>query len=198
MANQKLTPAEYLASERKAEFRSEYRDGEMVAMPRTNIWHSSTKTNLIGELGRLFDGGPCFTLSSTMRVKVPATNFYGYPDILVQCAEPELEDDAQNTLLNPRVIIEVLSDASESYDRFEKFRHYRHIESLQEYVLVAHNGPAAERYVRQPRWDWRLTTVAGLDAVLELLTVPAKVALAEIYGGVTFPDLPSPPAERPR
>jgi Uma2 family endonuclease len=194
----KLTPAEYLAIERDADFKSEFLDGEMFAMAGASPFHNAIKENLIGELYPRLKGGPCRSYSSDQRVKVSATGLYTYPDIVIVCGQAEFESGHPDVLLNPRVIIEVLSDSTEGYDRGTKFDHYQRIESLQAYILVAQNRPAVERRVRHSQWDWLLTTTTGLDGELELVTVPAKVSLADIYAGVTFPEPPKPPAGRPR
>jgi Uma2 family endonuclease len=184
----KLTPAEYLAVERKAAFKSEYLNGEAFAMAGASLPHTRIKDNIARALNNQFQGGPCIAVTSDLRVKVSATGLYTYPDVVVYCGPPEMEDDRRDTLLNPKVIIEVLSDSTERYDRGLKFRHYERIESFQEYILVAQDESAVERRVRQSGWDWRLTTIAGLDAELEFVTVPARIPLSEIYAGVTLPE----------
>jgi Uma2 family endonuclease len=185
----KLTPAEYLAVERKAEFKSEYLRGEMFAMAGASEEHCLIKDNLAAEV-RSQLRGTCRVVTSDLRVRVDATGLYTYPDVVIYCDKPQFEDDAFDTLLNPRAIVEVLSDSTEKYDRGAKFRHYRQIPSLQEYVLVAQDEALAERHVRQPDGSWLLTEFAGLDRVLEFATVPARVPLAEIYRDVTFPEVP--------
>jgi Uma2 family endonuclease len=106
-------------------------------MARANYRHTLIKDNLAGEMGNQLEDSPCRVLTSDMRVKVEATGLYTYPDIAVLCHEPQCEDELRDTLLNPRVLVEVLSDSTEKYDRGAKFGHYRRIPSLQEYVLVA-------------------------------------------------------------
>ncbi len=195
----KLTPAEYLAIERKAEFKSEFLNGQMFAMAGASRFHNAVTDNLIIEIGSRLKGTPCRTYSSDMRVLISATGLYTYPDIVIVCGEPKFEDGAFDTLLNPQVIIEVLSDSTANYNSGTKFRHYERIESLKEYILVAQDEPAIERQVRQSQWDWLLTTITSLDAESELVTVPVKVPMADIYAGVTFPDPPpQPPAGQPR
>ena len=163
----KLTPAEYLAIERKAEFKSEYYRGEMFAMAGARLPHNTIKENLIVELGSQFKGGPCRTLSSDQRVKVNETGLYTYPDIIILCEPPQFEDDECDTLLNPRVIIEVLSESTETYDRGRKARHYKRIPSLHEYILVTQWEPFVERLVRQAAQCDRLGAHAvGLRQVL--------------------------------
>jgi Uma2 family endonuclease len=186
----KLTPAEYLALERKAAFKSEYYRGEMFARAGASEEHCLIKDNLAGEARYQLKGGPCRVVTSDLRVKVDATGLYTYPDVVIYCDRPQFEDHVFDTLLNPRVIVEVLSDSTEKYDRGAKFRHYRQIASLQEYILVAQDEPLVERHVRQPDGSWLLTEFAGRDRVLEFTSVPARVPLAEIYRDVTLPEAP--------
>lgn len=188
----KLTPAEYLAIERAAEFKSEYLNGEMFAMAGASLRHTRIKDNLARALNDQFEGGPCVAATSDVRVKVSATGLYTYPDVVIICHPPELEDGRRDTLLNPRVIIELLSDSTESYDRGSKFRHYQRIPSLQEYVLVSQTEAVCERFVRQPNETWVLTTVTGMDGELAFATVSARVPLAKIYAGVAFPEVRNP------
>ncbi|HEX3314037.1 MAG TPA: Uma2 family endonuclease [Gemmataceae bacterium] len=181
----RITPQEYLAIERAAETRSEYDAGEMFAMSGASWHHNLVKDNLAREIGQQLKEGPCRVVTSDLRVKVDATGLYTYPDIVVVCDEPHFEDDVHDTLLNPRVVIEVLSDSTEKYDRGKKFGHYQRVASLQEYVLVAQDEPVVERYERQPT-GWLLTTVRGLDAEFAFASIAATVSLREIYRGVTF------------
>src|SRR5437763_16888924 len=171
----RLTPEQYLAIERKAEFRSEYYDGEMFAMAGVSKEHSRVKENLIGELYARLKGSPCRTHSSDMRVKVSRTGLYTYPDIVITCGEERYEDVEVDTLLNPQVVIEVLSDSTEKYDRGKKFRHYQQIDSFREYVLVSQHEPVVERFVRQADGSWATTFVEGLDREFAFATVPVRV-----------------------
>src|SRR5438067_13931715 len=120
----RLTPEQYLSIERKAAFKSEYYNGEMFAMAGVSREHSRVKENLIIEIGARLKGGPCRSHSSDMRVKVSRTGLYTYPDIVIVCGDEQYEDDVFDTLLNPQVVIEVLSPSTEGYDRGKKFRHY--------------------------------------------------------------------------
>jgi Uma2 family endonuclease len=187
----KLTPAEYLAIERKAAFRSEYLNGEMFAMAGASYPHTRICDNLVAALRAQFKNGPCYTLSHDMRVKVTATGLYTYPDVIILCGPPELEDAELDTLLNPRVVIEVLSDSTERYDRGPKFKNYKQVASLREYILVSQDEPSCDRYVRGPDETWLNRTFAGLDSTLAFETVSAAVPLPEIYAGVTFPEKPT-------
>ena len=184
-SSRRITPQEYLAIERAAEIRSEYYAGEMFAMSGASWHHNLVKDNLAREIGQQLKEGPCRVVTSDLRVKVDATGLYTYPDIVVVCEAPRFEDDVHDTLLNPRVIVEVLSESTEKYDRGKKFGHYQRIASLQEYVLVAQDEPVVERYLRQPT-GWLLTTVRGLDADFAFAAIAGTVSLREIYRGVTF------------
>jgi Uma2 family endonuclease len=185
-----LSPQEYLALERQAEFRSEFFQGEMFAMAGAKYPHNRVKENMARNTGVQLGVGPCFVLSSDMRVKIEATGLYTYPDVIVICDDPQFEDEVRDTLLNPRALVEVLSDSTEKYDRGTKSRHYRQIPSLQEYVLVAQEEPLVERYVRQPDDSWLLTEFAGLDKTFVFASVPVRIPLAEIYRGVELPENP--------
>jgi Uma2 family endonuclease len=187
-----LTPEEYLAIERQAAFRSEYYGGEMFAMAGASAEHNAIKDNLIGELYARLKSGPCRTYSSDMRVKVEANRAFMYPDIIVQCEPPRFTDDKLDTLLNPRVVIEILSPTTEKYDRGGNFRIYQQIPSLQEYVLVSQDSPRCERYVRGTGGSWQYQAFDGIQAELELASVPVRVALRDVYAGVSFPEDPPP------
>ncbi|MGL6097824.1 MAG: Uma2 family endonuclease, partial [Fimbriiglobus sp.] len=183
----KLTAAEYLAIEEKAEFKSEFYNGEMFAMAGAGWDHNQAKDNLIVELGVRLRGGPCRTISSDQRVLIESTGFYTYPDIVILCGPPEFATPKRDTLVNPTAIIEVLSPSTEAYDRGAKFRQYQQIPSLREYVMVAQEEPRIERYVRQADGSWVLTVFEGLEAEFALTTGPARVPMADVYRGVEFP-----------
>jgi Uma2 family endonuclease len=183
-----LTPQEYLARERKAEFRSEFYRGEMFAMAGATWEHNLIALNVAGETRQQLKKGPCQVAAADLRVKINATGLYTYPDAVVVCDEPQFEDDELDTLLNPRVLMEVLSDSTEKYDRGDKVRHYRQIPSLQEYILIAQDKAIVERHVRQPNGDWLMTEFRGLDQTLAFMSISVKVPLADIYRGVRLPD----------
>ena len=187
-----LTPQEYLVIERKAEFKSEFHDGEMFAMAGASFEHTRIKDNVARHAGNQLAEGPCQILTSDMRVKVDATGLYTYPDIVVVCDEPKFEDKVFDTLLNARAIVEVLSDSTEQYDRGTKLKHYRKIPSGQEVVLIAQDRPLVERYVRQADNGWLLTEIADLTATFEFSSVRVKIAMTDVYRGVDFPDTAAP------
>lgn len=187
-----LSPQEYLAQERLADFRSEFYNGEVFAIAGASWEHTLIKDNLAREAGNQLKDGPCRVLTSDLRVKVSATGLYTYPDIVIVCDTPQLEDDEFDTLLNPRVIVEVLSDSTEQYDRGRKFAQYRQLPSFQEYVLVAQDCPLVERFVRQPDDTWVLTAFSDSGQTFAFSTIPVTISLAEIYRGVK-PSRPTSP-----
>jgi len=181
-----LTPQEYLAKERLADIRSEFYRGEMFAMSGATWEHTLIKDNLAREAGNRLKVGPCRVVTSDLRVKVSATGLYTYPDIVIVCEEPQFEDAKFDTLLNPRVVVEVLSDSTEKYDRGTKFGQYRQIPYVQEYVLVAQNHPLVEMYVRQNDATWVLTVFSDLAQTFAFGSVQVEVPMADIYTGVAF------------
>ena len=179
--DQRCTPQEYLALERASlELKSEYVDGEILAVPPANLAHNQIVSNLAGELGNRLRGGQCRALLSRMRVKVRATEMYAYPDVVVFCGAPELEDDHFDTLLNPTIIIEVLSPSTERYDRGDKWAHFRLIESLQMYVLLAQDRIRAETFTRRGD-EWIFAEAGGEEGVLTLEAAGCSIPLGSIY-----------------
>ena len=182
----RITPEEYLVLERAAGLRSEYYAGEMIAMAGASWRHNLIKDNLACELGVQFKNGPCRVVTSDLRVKVEPAGLYTYPDLVVVCDEPRFEDGVHDTLLNPRLIAEFLSDSTEKYDRGKKFRHFQRVASVREYVLIAQDEPLVDQFVRQANGSWLLTSYRDLTAAVEFASVPARVPLAEIYLGIPF------------
>lgn len=176
-----MTPEDYLASERRADYKNEYVDGEIFAMTGASRRHNLITVNLTAELHQQLRKRPCESYASDMRVRIPSKRMYTYPDVVVVCDEPQFEDDHLDTLLNPTVIIEVLSESTERYDRFRKFGFYRTIESLAEYILVAQYEHRIEQYTKQPDGRWLLSEHRSLEGVVELASVQCSLALREVY-----------------
>jgi Uma2 family endonuclease len=187
-AEQFITPADYLALERQAETKSEYLNGHIYAMSGASLKHNRIVAGLAVAVGAQLRGKPCEPFFGDMRVKVSPTGLYTYPDVVIVCGEPQLEDTHFDTLLNPKVIIEVLSDSTEAYDRGSKFAHYRALESLTDYLLVAQNQPRMEHFARQADRSWRYFVADGLEAEIEIATIDCVLRLAEVYERVTFPE----------
>jgi Uma2 family endonuclease len=183
---QRYTPEEYLAFERKAECRSEYINGGIFAMAGASEEHNLIAGNVFAALHGQFRGRPCRAYVSDMRVKVSDTGLYTYPDVVAVCGERRFEDVKGDTLLNPTLIVEVLSESTEAYDRGDKFAHYLRLESLQEYVMIAQNKARVEHYVRQGE-HWLFAESRDLEGTLQLVSVDCSVPLREIYDQVDFP-----------
>ncbi len=188
----RYTPEQYLEMDRKAEHRSEYVNGEILAMAGASRVHNLVVTNLVREISLALRGRPCETYSNDMRVQISATR-YSYPDIVVGC-EPRFIDGQLDTLLNPVVIMEVLSPTTAKDDRSWKFAHCRRLETLTEYVMLSQFQPFAEQYTREENGRWVLTEVAGLGAVLRLPAVGCDLPLAAVYERVEFTPDPEMPA----
>lgn len=182
-----LTEAEYLALERRAERKSEFYQGEMFAMAGASPRHSLVVTNIVGELSQQVKGRPCYVYSNDLRLRISPTGLYTYPDVMVLRGSPQYTDDQKDTLLNPAVIIEVLSDSTADYDRGRKFHHYRTLPSLAEYLTVAQDAPHIEHYVRQPENRWLLTEYDGPAQSVQLASIDCVLAMAEVYDKVLAP-----------
>jgi Uma2 family endonuclease len=181
-----MSPEEYLEFERKSEEKHEYFAGEIFAMSGAKRNHNKITINLSGLVWQHLKGKNCESYSSDMRVFVPKTGLYTYPDSVVVCGEPKFQDNVFDTLLNPVLLIEVLSDSTEAYDRGKKFQHYRSIESLQEYVLVSQDEAQIEKYVRQDDGFWVLSEAVGLDAEINFDSIECVIALNEVYDKIDF------------
>jgi Uma2 family endonuclease len=178
------TPEQYLTLERKAEYKSEYINGCIFAMAGASRQHNQITFNIAGELRTQLKGrAACIAYSCDMRVKVSQTGLYSYPDVVATCNEPNFEDSFVDTLLNPAVIVEVLSDSTEAYYRGEKFAHYRRLSSLEEYILVAQHKICVEHYVRQGEL-WILAETSQLDEIIHIDSIGCTLPLNEIYDKV--------------
>ena len=182
-----LTPEEYLAWERKAEFKNEYLRGHIVAMSGASYQHTLITMNISGELYIQLKGRACTVHTNDMRVRTSPDTSYFYPDVLVVCDEPRFEDNAFDTLLNPIVLVEVLSPSTEAYDRGEKFKHYQQLTSLREYILVSQDEVRVEHYRRQET-QWKPTEFRSLENVLPLASIECELPLKDIYRQVEFRD----------
>lgn len=181
-----ITPEEYLALERQAETKSEYYDGQRYAMSGASRAHNLITLNMGGELRTQLRQRPCEVYPSDMRVKVAASGLYTYPDVAVVCDEPQFEDDVFDTLLNPTLLVEVLSPSTAGYDRGAKFDFYRALESLQTVLFVAQDRPHVVRYERQDDASWLLTETEDPTTILPLPALGIELSMTEIYAKVTF------------
>lgn len=187
-----LTSNEYLAIERKAETKSEFYRGEMFAMTGASRKHNLVAGQTYRHILNQLDNRPCEAYIGDMRVKVDATGLYTYPDITVVCSEPRFEDAEVDTLLNPTLIIEVLSKSTEAYDRGKKFEHYRNLPSLEQFVLIARHEVHVERFTRQADSTWNLWESSKPEDTLEIQAIGCQIKLADIYAKVSFDAVESP------
>ncbi|RMF81332.1 MAG: Uma2 family endonuclease [Chloroflexi bacterium] len=188
LPREQWTEEAYLEFERRSEGKHEYLAGHVIAMTGASNAHNliagSTYYSLYGQLRNRL----CNIYMSDMRVRVSATGLYTYPDIAVVCGEAQFADEHVDTLLNPTLIIEVLSPSTEQYDRGKKFQHYRQLESLQSYVLIAQDEARIEHFSRQKQDEWLLTEAAGLDSTIALPSIACALALNAVYERVSFED----------
>lgn len=180
------TPEEYLALERSCETKHEYYNGEIFAMGGASKQHVLIVTNLVGELHSKLKEGRCTVYSADLRVQVAPTGLYTYPDVIVLCDAPRFSDEQKDTLLNPALIIEVLSESTKDYDRGGKFEQYRTIESFVEYLLIAQDRPHVEHHTRQPDGSWILFETNSLEDTIQLKSVPCSLRIADIYAKIDF------------
>lgn len=176
-----ITPEEYLTFERQAEYKSEYIDGVIYAMSGASFRHNTIVSNLIIDLGTQLRDSPCRALPSDVKVRLPDSRKFFYPDVSVFCGEPQFHDDRTDVLLNPILVIEVLSESTAAFDRGEKFQAYQHIESLQEYILVSQDTHLIEQYVRQTKDSWTYTATVGLDSSVTLPSIACTLSLKAVY-----------------
>jgi Uma2 family endonuclease len=175
-----LTEDEYLRLERGAEFKSEFHDGRMFAMSGGSPDHSLISTRMLVLLDRQLPPG-CLAFNSDLRINIPSSGTYAYPDCSVICGKPQFSGDQKDSALNPILIVEVLSPSSEGYDRGKKFEIYRRIASLREYLIVHQDQRRVEHYSRQDDGSWLLREHSGNDDCVTIARLGVKVALSELY-----------------
>ncbi|MEZ6086553.1 MAG: Uma2 family endonuclease [Pirellulaceae bacterium] len=181
-----ISEAEYLRREREAEYKSQYFQGEMFAMAGASRRHNKIVGNTVTALNIALRDRSCDVYPSDMRVKVSSSGLYTYPDVSVTCENPTFEDDQADTLVNPRLIVEVLSDSTEAYDRGRKFEQYRQIASLEHYLLIAQDRVHIELYSRQDLGSWVLSEYGSPDEVISLAALDCELTVADIYLKVDF------------
>jgi Uma2 family endonuclease len=178
------SPQEYLALERAAQQKHEYFNGEIFALAGASERHNLLVGDLFASIHVQLRGKSCKVYSSDMRIKVSATGLYTYPDVVALCGEARFDDEQRDTLINPGLIVEVLSASTESYDRGEKFAHYRRVESLSEYLLISQDKYRIEQFVRQPDNQWLMSEVSKLDERIELPSIKCTLLLSDVYDRV--------------
>jgi len=181
-----VSPEEYLRLERQSEYKSEYVNGQIFAMTGASRKHNLVAGNIFGELRQQLKGRQCEAYMGDMRVKVKATGLYTYPDVVAVCGEPQFEDEYVDTLLNPTLLVEVLSQSTERYDRIAKSSYYRTLDSLAEHLLVAQDEIRLEQYVKQANGQWLLFECSSIDAAIELESIGCSLALRDVYDKVSL------------
>lgn len=193
-----ISPEEYLAWEREADFKSEYVNGRIYAMAGASRAHNRITSNAHAFLFAQLRGGRCEPFMADMRLKVRATGLYAYPDVMVACDGARYESDGLDTLLDPTVLIEVLSPSTEAWDRTGKFAHYRYLPSLREYLLIAQDRMHVEVFARRGE-QWLFTEFNRPDEIVRLESIGCDLALSDLYERVDLPDNPTPwPNQPPR
>ena len=182
-----LTPEQYLEQERKAEYKSEYLSGEVFAMSGASRYHGRIVANVIAELNTRLRSRPCNVYGSDLRVHIPATSLYTYPDLVVTCGKEEFLDEQFDTLLNPLLIVEVLSPSTADYDRGGKFFHYRSIPCFSEYLTIAQDRVLVEHWIRQSDHSWLFADHARADEAIVLKSLDIEVIVGALYEKVEFP-----------
>jgi Uma2 family endonuclease len=181
-----LTEEQYLEIERKAEFKSEYYRGEMFAMSGVRRAHALIASNVGRELSQQLRGRHCEAYISDMRVCVTAEGAYVYPDVVVVCGEARFRDKEVDTLLNPTVIVEVLSKSTQHHDRDAKLMWYRSLESLAAYLLISSLEVSAELWTRSADGLWTMAGTDKLQDSIELQSIDCHLALSDVYEKVQF------------
>ncbi len=191
----RYTLQEYFDLEATSPYKWEFRGGEVVAMAGGTVAHSRIGGNVAGELYQRLKGTSCAVHTESLRVRLLRGTQYGHPDVTVICGDPELDPDDERgeTVLNPRLVVEVLSSSTELHDRTKKFQQLAARDPFQEYVLVSQFEPRVEVLYRHPDGQWRLRFATGLDQLVRLESVGVDLPLAEVFAGVTFP--PAEPAD---
>ncbi|MDJ0619252.1 MAG: Uma2 family endonuclease [Calothrix sp. MO_192.B10] len=184
----RFTLEEYRAMEETAEIRHEYRNGEIIAMPGGSETHSAIASNLLIYLGFLLRDTNFRLYNSDLRVWIPEYKCGTYTDLMVVDGQPQLNGERTDEILNPLLIVEVLSPSTEAYDRGEKFRKYRSIPSFGEYLLVSQTEPYIEQYHKlddsNNRWQWQVYD--HLDQLILLYSLKVEIPIAEVYRRINF------------
>ena len=181
------TPEEYLALERDAEFKSEYFEGGIFVMQGASDPHTIININVGGEFYLQLKGSSCVARSSDMKVRSEDEGLFCYPDLTVVCGQARFHDGTKDVLINPTLLVEILSPSSEAFDRGKKFAKYKQLESFTDYLLIAQDEPQIDHFIKQANGDWLQKSFSGLNAAVSIASVNCLLRLADVYGNVTFP-----------
>ena len=183
--NQRCTLEEYIELDKNSEERLEYFDGEVVSMSGGSLSHNRITINVITGLHSRSATRECAVFPADMRLKVPKAPPYRYADVVVVCGSPIIEKiQGLDVLVNPTLLVEILSESTEGYDRGNKFLAYQSIASFEEYLLIAQDRPYVTHYLRQPDGQWLRSDIEGLEGELKVVTLGQSISLREIYVNV--------------
>ena len=186
LAKTRYTAEEYLRLEQTADVRSEFHDGDIIPMPGGSLNHNRIALRLSGILDTFLEDRPFDVFMTDVRLWLPAYRLFTYPDMMVIKEPPKFYETRRDTVTNPVMIAEVLSDSTESYDRGDKFKMYRSIPSLREYLLISQHGMQVEQFVKNDEGQWLLSDFEGEETTLQLRTVALELPLKDLYARVTF------------
>lgn len=178
-----LTAEEYLTMDRAAEWKSEFHDGEMYPMEAVSLKHAAISMNLAAALSLPLRSAGCIAYGSPLRLRVSPTQ-YVYPDVQIVCGKPQITDERSDTLMNPKVIIEILSPSTADYDHGAKFEFYRKLPSFEEYVLISQSETQIEVFTKQSGNLWSLTIINARDQAARLQSLGTEIPLADVYYGI--------------
>jgi Uma2 family endonuclease len=190
-----VSPEDYLAQEVTAEFRNEYRNGEVIPMPGGTPNHNQLAGNFYRDFYTQFENGSYEAYINDVRLWIPSYKLFTYPDVMVIEGERKFLAGRKDTLLNPLLIVEVLSDSTELYDRTEKFQMYRSLNTLKEYILVSQYRMRVDHYTLNANGDWIFRDYEGETATLKLASIPFEIKLEQLYRKVNFEAETRPEAE---
>ena len=176
-----LTRDEYLEMEGQPEFKSEFYGGQIFAMTGGSPKHSQICVNVIRRVAEAIDHRDCRCFESNMKLEIVQAQAFVYPDVMVVCGDIELVRSTTDAIINPVLIVEVLSPSTESFDRGKKFEYYRMVPSLREYVLISQKTPIVESYYKQDESHWTYTVTKGLDQSIPIQTLDRELALGDLY-----------------
>jgi Uma2 family endonuclease len=182
----KFTPEEYLAMEEEASYKSEYYDGEIFALAGASFNHNIISGNLYAALNRAFSDKPCMAFTNDMRLLVEEYELYTYPDVMVLCDNPEFVKDRDDTIKNPILIAEVLSESTKDYDRGQKFEFYRSIKTLKDYILIDQSRVHIEYFHKIESGKWLMKEITDIDETLTLKSIDLEVPIEDIYNKVNW------------
>jgi len=181
-----VTAEEYLEMERKATQKHEYYKGEIFVMPGATLKHNTIQQNFCRRTGNFLEGKACRVIGSDLRVHIPPHSLYTYPDAIIVCGKPQLLDEELDTLLNPVVLVEILSKSTQTYDRGDKFMMYRDIASLKEYILIGSETVSVEHFTKQENGTWLLEEIKNISGMLHVRSIDFSLPLTQLYEGVNL------------